>query len=87
MMNFILCVVAFCLVCCFGIEGSMRKLDAWGKASREKARQVSCDLKPEACEYLRNVKLPSERKLKRRRRAPETTPEQFEQLNERGQNL
>jgi hypothetical protein len=90
-MKFIMVVFILGLWCCYGIEGTKRKVHAWGKESRETANRVSCELNREACDYIKAVRarLDSKepRKLVRRRPARTVTEEQLRELNERGQQL
>lgn len=100
MLNFFAGCFALLLLLCFGIEGSLRKLDKWGKSAAAETQRVYCDLHQESCDYLARVRAeldtervkrrnPSRKPLRWRNTEPKPalTEEQWQQLDKRGKSL
>lgn len=99
MKAFIIACIGLSMLCCFGIEGTLRKLDSWNKSVSSTAHRVYCDIHKEECEYLERVRLEQEtrrasRPKVRRKSRLETlreeqgmTEEQWDALSKRGKNL
>lgn len=96
MLKFFGCIIVAGMLLCFGIEGTMRKLDSWGKRTAETTHRVYCDLHKESCDYIERVRAQvasgEPRKLtSRAKNKPKQeqglTEEQWRQLDKRGKSL
>ncbi len=99
MKSFLIACIALAMLCCFGIEGTLRKLDGWGKTTGETAHRVYCELHREACDYIEQKRLEQEErrahrpKLRRKSRLERIHEEQgmseaeWDALDKRGKKL
>lgn len=100
MKAFLIACIALGMLCCFGIEGTLRKLDGWGKSAAATTQRVYCDLHREACDYLEQKRIEQEErraarpKLIRRKSRLERiheeqgmSEEEWDALDKRGKKL